>query len=890
MRYIKALIKPAGLACLFLSMATAYAVTSSPGLQEIKAGPDLKQTSPLRFTNILKQTPLAFEPNAGLFNEKVKYLSRGPGFALYLTQSEATLVLRKSHRLDDAGDKIQDDLNTVTMKWLNANTDSPVTALNLLPGKSNYFIGSDVTQWQRDIPHYQQIRYEDIYPGIDLVYYGHSRTLEYDFIVTPGADPNAIRLGFSGIDDARLDESGNLHLEMEGNEIIQHAPIIYQDIDGKRKKIAGTYVINETGAQESNKKQFHISFRLAQYDHHHDLIIDPVVSYASYLGGFTTDIGYGIVVDSAGSFYVAGQTASGDFPKQGPYQPANAGGDDVFVSKFDSTGSLVYSTFLGGTGIDQGRDIALDDSSKNVFITGSTASSNFPTTVGAYEESDPSGTDAFATRLNALGNGLVYSTYLGGSSTDTGRGIAVDGSGNAYVTGETASSNFPLLNPIQASRVGISDAFVTKLDTTGTNIVYSTFLGGADLDAGRDIVVDGSGNAYVTGMTRTAFNIKNPLQPTIGSGADAFAAKINAAGNTLEYSTYLGGSGDENVDAIVGAITVDGSGNAYVIGTTSSTDFPTESPLQSSNAGGKDVFVTKINAAGSARVYSTYLGGSADDEGWGIAVDGSGNAYVAGITASTDFPTQNPFQAAIGGNGKDGFVAKISSTGNALTYSSYVGGSENDEVLDVTVDSSGKAYIAGQTVSANLSAVALSTTTPFQPNIDSGSPTDADVFVARIEVQPGDLSIVKRDLSGSVSIGDNITYLIIVTNDGSDPATNVVMTDPLPGSVSFVAAIPDQGSCSQLSGTVTCNLGTLAAGATVDVTITVTANSGGKIPNTASVTASEMDPDSSNNSDSVQTTVSVTIGSGGGGGGIISPLMLLLIVVSMRLLTKQRVN
>jgi len=379
--------------------------------------------------------------------------------------------------------------------------------------------------------------------------------------------------------------------------------------------------------------------------------------YSTYLGGSGDDFGSSIALDSAGDAYVAGLTSSANFPTVTPFQAANAGGQDVFVTKLSPTGgALLYSTYLGGGGDDVARSIALD-SALNAYVTGRTHSTNFPTK-NPFQAANAGGTfDAFVTKLSPTGSALVYSTYLGGGGNDSGNGIAVDSAGDAYVTGYTDSTSFPTKNPLQAANAGSIDAFVTKLSSTGGALVYSTYLGGSGNDGGEGIALDSARNAYVTGDTSsTNFPTVNPFQAANAGGADAFVTKLNATGSALVYSTYLGGGGDE----IAYSIAVDSAHNAYVTGYTASTNFPTQNPFQAANAGGfSDVFVSKLSPTGSALFYSSYLGGSDFDQANGIAVDSAHNAYVTGYTASTNFPTKNPFQGANAGGTYDAFVTKI---------------------------------------------------------------------------------------------------------------------------------------------------------------------------------------------------------------------------------------
>src|ERR1022692_4291600 len=516
-----------------------------------------------------------------------------------------------------------------------------------------------------NVPTYGKVKYEGIYPGIDLVYYGNQRQLEYDFVVAPGADPRRIQFALrgSGAKSISRDTDGDLVLDMAEGQLRWHKLVVYQERDGARQEIAAHYFI---------KHKNRVVFEIAYYDLRRPLFIDPLV-YSTYLGGSGDDIGQGIALDSSGNAYVTGYTSSTDFPTtSGAFQTSCGRGcgsahPDAFVTMLNPSGSaLVYSTYLGGSSSDYGNGIALD-SSGNAYVTGQTGSANFPTTPGAFQTSCGGGCgspDAFVTMLNPSGSALVYSTYLGGSSSDYGNGIAVDSSGNAYVTGVTNSTDFPTMNPLQPTYGGGGDAFVAQLNPTGSALVYSTYLGGSGDDFAYDTAVDSSGNAFVTGITfSTNFPTMNPLQPTYGGNGDAFVTKFNPTGSGLIYSTYLGGSGEDSSNGIA----VDSSGNAYVTGGTSSPNFPTMNPLQPTFAGVQDAFVAQLNPTGSALVYSTYLGGSGDDTGQGIAADSSGNAYVTGQTGSANFPTMNPLQPTYGGGGYDAFVTKMSRPAAAVT-------------------------------------------------------------------------------------------------------------------------------------------------------------------------------------------------------------------------------
>ena len=551
------------------------------------------------------KVPLHFEANRGQIHKNVRFLSRGPGYSLYLTAGEAVLVLSKpggDTKRDSRSTPEQGDAQTpvkavaLRMHLVGAAPKPPVSGLDELPGKANYFIGQDPAKWRTNVPTYAKVQYENIYPGIDLLYYGNQRQLEYDFVVAPGANPEKIVLGFRGADEFEIEARGELVLHTTGGDIRQHKPIIYQDIDGVRRDIAGGYV---------RKGVNRVGFEVAVYDASRPLIIDPVLSYSTYLGG-------------------------------------RSNGPDC------------------GCGNDEAFAVAVDDDG-NAYVTGQTTSLDFPTTSGAFQTTRAFGKDVLITKLNPAGSALVYSTYLGGNDFDAGNGIAVDAGGNAYVTGTTKSTNFPTTPGAFLSAPGFG--FVTKLDPTGSTLVYSTYLDPSTQGGG--IAVDAQGNAYVTGQTGSTFpTTPGAFQPAFGGGpVDGYVMKLNADGSALVYSTYLGGADRD----IGGRIAVNAAGSAYVTGSTFSTNFPTTpDAVQPAFAGNWDAFVTILNPAGSALVYSTYLGGFNGDSGTGIAVDAAGNAYVAGETGSSNFPTTpgafRPFFSGGGGPGRsdgDAFVAKI---------------------------------------------------------------------------------------------------------------------------------------------------------------------------------------------------------------------------------------
>jgi hypothetical protein len=686
--------------------------------------------------------PLSFEVNQGQTDGEVKFISHGSGYKLFLTSTQAVLALKQ--KKSDAGSAV------LRMQLLGANPTPLAAGLDQLPGRSNYFIGNDPKRWRTDIPLYGKVRYKDIYPGVDMIYYGNQRQLEYDLVVSPGASPKAIRLGFEGADKIEIDRNGELLLQMVGGEIRQHRPIVYQEVNGGRQIIAGNYVLK--GKRE-------VGFEVAAYDEGRPLVIDPVLSYSTYLGGSGNDTTDAIAVDAAGNAYIAGTTGSMNFPTANALQPNLAGGsNDVIVTKLNPTGSaLVYSTYLGGSsGVDQAFGIAVD-AEGNAYVTGPTRSNNFPL-VNAFQATfhgNPS--DAYLSKLNPTGNALIFSTYLGGNGNDEGKNVALDSSGNIYLTGITTSTDFPKLNPLQATLAGQFDLYVTKMNPEGSALIYSTYLGGSGTDGGSNvkIAVDSNGSAYVTGDTTSsnyptttgAFQIAKA-----GGFNDIFVSKLNAAGSGLDYSTYLGGSGD---DAAVGGIAVDSAGNAYVAGNSSSSNFPVANALQPVKKGTLDIIVTKLNAAGSGLVYSTYLGGNNSNENAsGIAIDSAGNVYVSGQTNSTDFPLVNPVQVAYGGGGSDAFAAKLNPAGSALLFSTYLGGSGTDGAT-LAIDSLGNIYLTGATDSTNLP------TTPgsFQTVYGGAPGFPGDGFVAKI----GEPSLSINDVIVTEGNGGTVNAVFTVT-------------------------------------------------------------------------------------------------------------------------------
>ncbi len=632
------------------------------------------------------RVPLTFETNHGQAPEYVQYLARWNGSCIGLTGTEALFTFR--------------DGAIVRMQWLGANADARGEGLEPLPGRSNYFLGSDPKGWRTDIPHFARVEYRDLYPGVNLVYYGVPGKIEYDLVVAPGADPRQIRLAFPGA-KVRLTRAGELVVRAGSREIRHERPLVYQEVSGGRRRVDGRYRLSAGGR---------VGFEVAAYDRSRALVIDPtVVNYATYLGGMLEDQARAITVDSSGNAYVTGWTFSPNFPATpaGVLQPSlNGVVADAFVTKFSPTGDrILFSTYLGGAGPDNAYGIALD-AAGNIYVAGETGSGAFPVTTGSFQQTLRGGSgisDGFVTKLNPSGSAMIYSTYFGGVGHDFIRAIAVDAAGHAYVTGQTQSGALPVQNPLQERPAGGGDAFFTKFTPDGSGLVYSTYFGGTGGENGLGIAVDGTGAAYVTGFTRsTNFPFTaNTIQTMQGGSADVMIVKVNPAGSAIVYALALGGSGADEGNGIA----IDAAGSAYVVGNTDSFAYPiTLTGFQPIVQQSPDAFVTKINPAGTAMVYSGFLGGRGGDFGQGVAVDAAGNTWAIGRTDSGNFPTVEALPFPRGGF--DAFLTRINAAGDTITFSTFIGGIADEVAYGVAVDALGNAYVAGVTASMNFPATA----------------------------------------------------------------------------------------------------------------------------------------------------------------------------------------
>ncbi|HNG32228.1 MAG TPA: SBBP repeat-containing protein, partial [Blastocatellia bacterium] len=1152
-----------GLAFLVLSAVISLLVphTSHSAKQSARRLVPADAKTAARVSTGYGQLPIRFEANRGQFDRAVNFVARGGGYSLALKSDEAWVQLRAAENHDTTQQRAvvsEAEVSRLKLKLENANRHARSIGLEPLAARSNYFIGRDPKAWRTNVANFARVKYEAVYPGIDLVWYGNQQQLEHDFIVAPGADPKLIRFSFAGARNIARNAQGDLTLNLNGGELRLLKPVAWQEDAGNRRTIPCEYRLRGDGRVE---------FELGDYDRNRTLVIDPILLYSTFVGGSSSETGRGIVVDQDGSAYVVGETFSADFPLLNPIQskPATNFSPDAFVFKLNPAGSaLVYATYLGGDFTELAYSAAVD-AERNLYLTGYTFSTNFPTTANALQKEYRGNGDAFVAKLNPTGSALVYSSYLGGDGQDIATSIAVNANGEAFVSGYTDSRGLPATgfqkersgnsiyktedragqwragdnglttrivyqfafdpndsrtiyaatssgifkstdgggawqrtgflsatqavavdpsnpktlfaatesgvykstdggitwqqkqngltefsyysvlidrqtpatiyvgssrgvfkstnggenwtpantgfsqptpfpqppsvridylvsdaagpqiiyagtsqgvfktlngagqwfaannglgsfpgtiralvtdpatpgtlyaalssitssifkstdggnswtpsgpnstlgtvpfptivaslaidptttttlyagtqiegvfkstdggatwnlssnglknnyvralavdraNPatVYAGILGGPDGFVAKFNAAGNGLAYLTYLGGTESDFAVGLAIDKDGSAYVTGETNSSdFPIANALQAArSGFASDAFVTKLDPNGATLLYSTYLGGINTDSAEKIA----VDAAGSAYITGTTQSGNFPLRNAAQRSFGGfSSDAFITKLNPAGSALEYSTFFGGQSTDVGRAIAVDGAGNAVIAGATTSPDFPTldsvlPNPKAST----DADAFIVRLDASG-AVSYSTLLGGLLTDQAYGVAVDVAGNAYVTGSTISRDFPVVE-----PLQPFRNSG-----EVFVSKLGFE-SDLAVTMTASRNSVLAGASLRYTITVTNQGPSPAAGVTVTDVLPANVGFVSATTSQGACTNNAGTVTCNVGKLAAQASATITLTVMPTVAGALANTARAQGNEPDKFPNNNQATAQITVSAS--------------------------------
>jgi len=778
--------------------------------------------------------PLAFEQNVGQAHSEAAFLARGPGYLIELAGGNVTVHGPSWH---------------ISLQFLAGNSTAGGRGLQRLPMQTSYFSGSAPAAWHTDISSFRQVAYRNIYPGIDVVYYGSRGQLEYDLVVAPGADWSQIRIAVEGPDGLRLDADGSIELDTGGENIRFRTPRAYQNFGDGTREVPSRYVFTSRN---------YIGFELGGYDPTRPLIIDPVFSYSTYLGGSLSDQAYGITVDGSGCAYIAGETYSFDFPLRNAWQTSEHGDRDVFVSKLSADGSsLIYSTYLGGGSFDSGRAIAID-SSGAAYVTGVTWSADFPTTPGVLQTTYAGQGDVFVAKLNPSG-GLVFATYIGGAGADTATSIALDSARNAYVAGYTSSLNFPMSHAYQPTfRGGWQDAFVFALNTNGSSSIYSTYIGGSGNEVAQGVAVTPAGEAFIVGSTDSSdFPTASPIQSSNAGELDAFVVKLTASGG-LAYATYFGGRSSDYGNAIA----VDSSGVAYITGTTVSSDFPvTQGALQTATTTTYDAFVARLRSDGTLS-YAARFGGTDSDEGSAIAVDSFGNAYIGGYTYSSDFPVRLAPQPLFAGSGggmpaNDAFLARLNQDGSAIQFSTYLGGTADDRVTGLAVDGAGDCYVAGFTLSHDFPVTAGSLRTSIGGSMDS--------FVTKLSV-PLILDAVTVSPS-TVNGGASATVNLVLSTAAPAGGATVTLSStstvfPVPSSL-VIPAGQSSGSLQVQASTNVPNSTTVTVtaaynGSSQDASITVTVSP----PALASIAIS---PSAVNSGASATVTIALTVAAPTGG-------------------------
>ncbi len=686
----------------------------------------------LRIHHDFGKMPLYFIPNQGQMDARVAYYIQGRDKTICFTSEGLTYVLTERSAEEKAPEKTASVKERLLMKpadhelqsrrnqerfavkldFVGANADVRPSGEAKTDAVISYFRGKP-EEWITGLPTYSRIVYKNLWPGIDVAYYGTVDKMKYEFTVHPGSDPSLIQLAYRGASAVSVNGAGRLEVRTPTGGFEDDRPVGSQEIDGKRVDVGLRYLLEEqsekvigSAGEEAVNKSYVYGFDVGAYDRTKPLVLDPaVLVYCGYIGGSSQDYGNGIAVDGSGNAYITGEVWSTEatFPAIGGPALTNSG-NDAFVAKVNASGTgLVYCGFIGGSSVEIGWDIAVDGSG-NAYVTGETRSSEatFPV-IGGPDLTYNGNYDAFVAKVNASGTGLVYCGYIGGTGAEQAFGIAVDESENAYITGTTDSTQatFPVISgpDLTYNNNSANEAFVAKVNAFGTGLVYCGYIGGTGQNYGNRIAVDGSGNAYVTGLTQAteaAFPVIGGPDLTHNGGVDVFVAKVNASGAGLVYCGYIGGSGDDYGYGVA----VDGSGHAYITGYTTSTQatFPVIGGPDLTHNGGYDAFVAKVNPTGTGLVYCGYIGGSDTDWGYGIAVDGSGNAHVTGVTTSTQatFPVIGGPDLTYNGN-SDAFVAKVTTSGMGFVYCGYIGGSSQDSGTDIAVDNAGNAYVTGST-------------------------------------------------------------------------------------------------------------------------------------------------------------------------------------------------
>lgn len=851
------------------------------------ADPPLASADHSRVNASYAALPLAFEPNVGQTDPQVRYVARGRGYSLFVTSTSAYFAVpvpshpsrvESAHQEIDLGRGKREFLRdarpageqrnavaSIEMDLLGSNLQPQIGGENQLPGVTNYILGRDPSKWRSGLAHYGQVRYRDVYPGVDLAYHGAAQVqaqaleaqvtnkFEFDFLINPGANPEAVQLGFHGSKGLRTNASGDLVLASAAGDLQLHRPFAYQELNGKRQSVDAHFVIHAKDR---------VSFALGNYDHNRQVVIDPTVTYSTYLSGSMEDDGNAITVDSAGNAYVSGQTDSTDFPAHGGVV-ATAGGFDVFVTELSPSGALVFTTLVGGTEDDIGNAIAVDTTSTppGIYIAGQTASSDFPIAIPgtavqpAFINGAP--VHGFLAKLSANGSSVLWSTFIEGGAGESVLGLALSRDAvtttddDVYVVGSTQSIDLGsgtagangTVNPLPhgsslnngAGANGLDDGFIAKVSNGGTQYLFLSYLGGKDDDVAYSVAVNPSGNVYVAGQTASEDFYTTPanvFQPTCGTDThcnasggnvvdDAFVVAITSGNTpTYVYSTFLGGEGKDDAFAIA----ADAAGNAYVTGQTFSASFPTKNPLTGLGTltSGEDVFVSSLNPLGTALNYSTYLGGTDGAQaGDSIALDSAGNVYVTGYTTSAGFPVTSTASIFGGGGtfGRDAFVSELSLNGSSLSlpFSAYLGGSGDEDIITgaIAVGGSGSIYITGDTNSSNFPLMNPSDGTYNAGSSATCMPTGAgsvpcpDAFVT-VYAPNADFSIAGTPLTAVNAGGASTSTISIAPFNGYSNTVNLTCSVSGGGTPAPTCQF-SSNSISGGSGTSTLTVNTTAA-------------------------------------------------------------------------------
>ncbi|QQS48978.1 MAG: SBBP repeat-containing protein [Acidobacteriota bacterium] len=754
----------------------------------------------------LPRLPLSFEAGGNLF------ISRGPAGTVTLSSRSADWNFHRATKK-----------RPLRMTFVGANADPKIEGIEPLLNRTSYFYGNDPKKWRAGVATYGKVRYRELWQGIDLIYYGNQQDHEFDFVIASGTDPSVIRFRFDH--EFELGPNGDLILKAGGGEIRLKKPVLYQEIDGVKRMIDGGFVVHR------KRGTIEVGFRTGSYDRSHRLVIDPVITFASFLGSYYTDLAKAVKVDALGYMYVAGSTSSYYFPTtpeafqnqfistggcSGPEPSFNVPCSSAFVTKITPSGdALVYSTYLGANYFSYGESIAVDGQGQ-VYIVGWTDARNFPVTPNAWHRTRSGAITGFLTKFNSTGTGLIYSTFIGGTNRDLVYDVEIDSTGHAYICGATNSADFPVTQGAAQTvfRGGellndyFGDAFVVKVKPDGSGPVWSTLLGGSGRDVAYSLTMDQNSNVVVAGMTGsrdfpvTPDAFQTAVENLKDYDTDAFATRIDPAGTAFAYSTLIGADGSEHAEVVK----VNAAGEIYLFGATNSEFFPvTANAIQSNlsllltdhNAPKPDCFILRLNPATKTLVYSTYLGGHYEEQPHGMVIDDEGHAYLTGWAFSSDFPT-TPGERSYG---TDAFLTKVHPSGDYLVYSLTIGGTPGDGYSDhgfgITRDQAGRIYIAGATSS------------PTFPVVNPGQPYagQTDAFILRAEDKPpaGADMTLRLTRTGAFKINRQVTYRIIAFNAGSEKsAGTITIRDTLPAGLSFVSAVAPDWNCGGSGQEVTC--------------------------------------------------------------------------------------